>query len=87
MKTLLLAIFPRGHRENDRNRIRNNQVNALIEKFADGEKVIFLDIGEKFLKDDGILTKEIMPDLLHPSKKGYEIWADAIEEPLKKLLE
>ncbi len=62
-------------------------MNALIEKFADGKKVVFLDIGEKFLEDDGTLTKEIMPDHLHPSKKGYEIWADAIEEPLKKLLE
>jgi lysophospholipase L1-like esterase len=28
-----------------------------------------------------------MPDLLHPNEKGYEIWADAIREPVKRLME
>jgi beta-glucosidase len=27
-----------------------------------------------------------MPDLLHPNEKGYEIWADAMEPTLAKLL-
>ena len=27
-----------------------------------------------------------MPDYLHLSKKGYEIWADSIQEPLMKVL-
>ena len=27
----------------------------------------------------------MMPDLLHLSRKGYEIWADAIKEDLEKL--
>ena len=32
------------------------------------------------------MPKEIMPDFLHPSTKGYEIWAEAIKEPLAQLL-
>ena len=40
---------------------------------------IYLDFGDKFLQPDGTLTKEIMPDFLHPSAKGYQIWADAIQ--------
>ena len=32
------------------------------------------------------LGKEIMPDFLHLSAKGYQIWADAIKEPLAALL-
>ena len=27
-----------------------------------------------------------MPDLLHPNAKGYEIWAEAMEPTLAKLL-
>jgi lysophospholipase L1-like esterase len=27
-----------------------------------------------------------MPDYLHLSKKGYQIWADSIQEPLAKVL-
>ena len=32
------------------------------------------------------LSKGIMPDLLHPNEKGYQIWADAIEAKVKELL-
>ncbi len=35
--------------------------------------------------ENGVLTKEIMPDALHPKGKGYNIWAEAIEPTLKKL--
>jgi len=48
--------------------------------------VYFLDIGDKFLTPDGTLTKEIMPDALHLSPKGYEIWAASIEPSVAKLL-
>ena len=40
---------------------------------------------QKFLDEKGRLTKEIMPDFLHPKEKGYGIWADAIEPKLKEL--
>jgi lysophospholipase L1-like esterase len=46
----------------------------------------FMDIGAKFLQPDGTLTKEIMPDLLHLSAKGYQIWADAITPKLAELM-
>ena len=49
-------------------------------------RVTFLDINEKFLEPDGTLPTDIMPDLLHPNEKGYQIWADAMEPNLKKLL-
>ncbi len=44
----------------------------------------FLDIGAKFLQPDGTLTRDIMPDLLHPNEKGYQIWADAIQAEIEK---
>ena len=41
------------------------------------KNVKFLDIGLKFLDENGHLSKEIMPDTTHPSAKGHEIWARA----------
>ena len=78
-KILLLAIFPRGADNNDPLRQVNMKANEIISKLADGKMVFYLDISPKFLCPDGTLSKEIMPDLLHPDAKGYEIWAEAIE--------
>jgi lysophospholipase L1-like esterase len=85
-KILLLAIFPRGANKDDKFRQQNEATNAIVKGYADGKKVFFLDIGEKFLEADGTLPKSIMPDLLHPNEKGYQIWSDAIEARVKELL-
>lgn len=85
-KILLLAIFPRGADNNDTLRQTNAKVNEQISKLADGKMVEFLDIGPKFLAEDGTLSKEIMPDLLHLSVKGYEIWAEAIEPHVARMM-
>ncbi|MFM9147369.1 MAG: hypothetical protein ACKORI_04495, partial [Verrucomicrobiota bacterium] len=50
-----------------------------------GRSLRDLDIGPKFLAADGTLSKDIMPDLLHLSPKGYQIWADAIRDKLAEL--
>ena len=83
---LLLAVFPRGPDKNDQRRLVNEKTNAIFKKLDDGKDVYYLDIGPKFLEEDGTLTREIMPDLLHLSEKGYTIWAESIEESLKKLM-
>ena len=84
-KILLLAIFPRGEKDSPQ-RGQVNEVNAAIAKLDDGEFVHFLDIGPKFLWPDGTLSKDVMPDLLHPNEVGYAIWAAAIKKPLSDLL-
>ena len=85
-KILVLAIFPRGADDKDARRQTNAKANALVAPIADDKNVFFLDIGPKFLAADGSLSKEIMPDLLHLSPKGYTIWADSIEAQLATLL-
>jgi lysophospholipase L1-like esterase len=84
-KILLLGIFPRGENFNPQ-RGKLTQVNQVLAKLDDGRNVHFLDIGHRFLTSDGILPAEIMPDYLHLSRKGYEIWAEAIESQLAELL-
>jgi beta-glucosidase len=61
-------------------------VNAGIAKLDDGNKVIFLDLSERFLSPDGTLSRATFPDRLHPNEKGYQIWADALESPLGQML-
>lgn len=86
-KILLLAIFPRGATPEDKFRKQNEETNAIIKGFADNKKVYYMDINAKFLAADGTLSKDIMPDLLHPNAKGYEIWAEAIAPKVKELLQ
>ena len=61
-------------------------MNEAIAKLDDGQHVKYLDIGDKFLAEDKTLTKEIMPDALHPNEKGYQIWADAIQPTLDEMM-
>jgi lysophospholipase L1-like esterase len=85
-KVLLLGVFPRGEKPTDKNRDRIKIINMMIAKLDDkGKTVEYLDIGDKFLEKDGTISKDVMPDYLHLSKKGYEIWADAIDKSLKNL--
>lgn len=101
MKVLLLGVFPRASSSGlakdvpvagkdklseDRNNVKIPKLNALIAKFADGKTVFYKDIGGKFLDKDGGLPRELMPDLLHLSPKGYDIWAEAIKADVEKLL-
>jgi lysophospholipase L1-like esterase len=85
-KILLLAVFPRGEKDSlQRGQVA--EVNREIAKLHDGQHVHYLDIGAKFLDAAGNIPADVMPDLLHPNEKGYEIWADAIREPVKRLME
>lgn len=85
-KILLLGIFPRGEKPDDKWRRQNEATNAIIRNLADGATVFWMDIGAKFLRPDGTLPIDIMPDRLHPNEKGYAIWAEAIEDRVKELL-
>jgi lysophospholipase L1-like esterase len=83
---LLLGIFPRGATKDGHLRQLTVQTNELIAKLADNKWIFYLDIGPKFLTEDGTLTKEAMPDLVHLTPKSYGIWAEAIERTVARLM-
>lgn len=85
-KILVLAIFPRGENNENKNRQVNAGANAIIAKLADDKNVFYLDIGPKFTDASGNLSKEVMPDLLHLNEKSYRTWAESTEEMVKKLM-
>ncbi len=84
-KILILAIFPRGAKPSPQ-RQKNDTASKLASQIADNDMIYYLNINDKFLQKDGTLTKEIMPDLLHPKEKGYKIWAQAIEPTVVRLM-
>lgn len=85
-KILVLGIFPRGTNPDNWLRGTTAVVNTQIAALADGEWVHYLDIGSAFLEADGTLPASVMPDQLHPNERGYQIWAEAMEPTLAKLL-
>ena len=85
-KLLLLAVFPRGEKPDDPLRGINERVNWLIAGEADGRQVHFLDINAAMTEPDGTLSRDVMPDLLHPNGNGYEIWQREMEPMLQRLL-
>jgi lysophospholipase L1-like esterase len=94
MKILLLGVFPRAGGIAKEDKVapaeklnaKIKQINDIIAKFADGKHVFYKDIGKEFLTSDGGLDRKIMPDLLHLSPEGYEIWAKAIKDDVAKLM-
>lgn len=74
-KILLLAIFPRDAKPDAAMRVNNHQASELIADIAKQRNLLFADFNAGFLTDDGTLTNEMMPDLLHPKTLGYEVWA------------
>lgn len=85
-KILLLGIFPRGADSTDALRMNNDAANRILATYDGCWNIKYLDIGRKFLEPDGALSKEIMPDRLHLSPKGYQIWADAVVPEIKAAL-
>ena len=86
-KVLLCSILPRSAKPDDQKRKHNDEINKLISTLpAKMDFVTYKDMNALFLDKDGVLSKEVMPDLLHPHEKGYKIWADALVPEIKKLL-
>lgn len=99
-KVLLLAIFPRDARRNADGLVTEAQVadaakrvatidkaNALLAGLDDGKSVRFLNINHVFLGRDGRIPWTIMPDQLHLSPAGYQLWAEAIDKTLAEMME
>ena len=65
---------------------KNDAASQIASKIADNKKIFFLDINKAFLNADGVLLRDIMPDLLHPNETGYQLWAEALEPTIQKLM-
>ena len=82
---LLNAILPRGA-PGDPLRAAAADVNARIATLADGEGVRFIDAGPRFVDAGGRIAPELMPDGLHLSPAGYEVWATVLRPAIADAL-
>ena len=81
---ILMGIFPR----NDNVAVMPliNKVNENLAKFADGKTVRYLSINDKLADKNALLFDGMMGDRLHPTLKGYQVWADALKPIFTELL-
>ena len=83
---ILTAIFPR----NDNLAVMPTitRINEHLATFADGRRVLFLNINDRLADADGRIVEGVLSerDKLHPTLKGYQIWADALKPIVRGLL-
>ena len=83
-KIILHAIFPRGATADDHMRKVNEEINEMLPGVAKRKGEEFLDISYLFVENDGTLPKNVMPDLLHPNRTGYQLWAAGLKPVLER---
>ncbi len=78
-RILVMAVFPRG-RTDEMIHARVKDLNAAITGWlATRPHYVHLDIGVRFLGEDGEIDVMLLPDRCHPVEPGYAIWAEALE--------
>jgi len=83
---IVTGIFPR----NDNMAVipTIDKINRNLSKLADGKRIRYLNINDKLADPDGKLFDGMMnaSDRLHPTLKGYQVWADALKPIFTELL-
>jgi lysophospholipase L1-like esterase len=81
---LLTAIFPR----NDKPGLMPivSGVNQNLARMADGTSIRFLEVNPQLADEHGTLVAGMTVDGLHPSLRGYEVWAQGLRPLLTELL-
>jgi len=85
-RVLLIGILPRGDK-NSIERKNARDVNDQIRNLEDHDKTRYLDLTSALLESDGNIPAAVMPDQLHLTARGYEIWLREMEPLLKEMME
>ncbi|MDO4574017.1 MAG: GDSL-type esterase/lipase family protein [Planctomycetia bacterium] len=84
-KIVVLSIFPRGDNNESPQRKKVAEINAKLQKLADGENVFYFTFNDKLLAPNGDMDPAKMPDKVHLSPAGYTLWAENLAPLLKQL--
>ena len=81
---ILTALFPR----NDNMAVipSIHRLNDNLAKLADGTKIRYLNVNDRLADKDGKLFEGMSKDKLHPSLKGYQVWADGLKPIFTEIL-
>jgi lysophospholipase L1-like esterase len=83
---VLTGIFPRN--DNIAVMPAIDRINDILAGFADGRKVRYLNVNDRLAGEDGRLVAGMMNehDKLHPTIRGYQVWADGLKPIFTELL-
>ena len=83
---ILTAIFPRN--DNMAVMPEIDRINANLARLANGRSVRYLNVNDQLADKDGRLFAGVMNDAdkLHPTLKGYQVWADGLRPIFLELL-
>lgn len=82
---VLTAIFPRNDSMAAMPMI--DRINASLAHLDDGARVRFLNVNDRLADREGRVFPGMMnPDGLHPTVKGYQVWADALKPIFMEVL-
>ncbi len=83
---ILMGILPRN--DNMEVMPEIDRINANLARAADGRRIRYLNINHRLADRDWKPREGMMNanDKLHPTAKGYQVWADALKPLLTELL-
>jgi lysophospholipase L1-like esterase len=83
---IVTGIFPRN--DNIAVMPTIDRINVSLAKMANGKTIRYLNINDKLADPKGTLFEGMMNagDKLHPTVKGYQVWADALKPIFTELL-
>ena len=81
-KILLLGIFPKR----DMPLKKTKAINAIVARLDDKKMIRYLDVGPQFLDKDNNIKEGVLRDAVHPTRKGYKIWAKAMHPLLAEMM-
>jgi lysophospholipase L1-like esterase len=85
-RVLLNAVLPADESAHGERRASIIALNKMVGTLADEKQVLFRNYGPLLTRPDGSISPEIMPDFLHLTPKGYQLWADAMRPDIQKLM-
>jgi hypothetical protein len=85
---IITGIFPRNDNATDRLAVipEINRINQNLAGFADATSIRYLNVNDKLADADGRVFDGLFGDGLHPTLKGYQVWADALKPIFTELL-
>lgn len=83
---LLLGVLPRSESPSSHRRRQVAEVNQLIRTCADHRNVVYANVGDALLDPAGRLSREVSPDGVHLSERGYVLLTNRLQQEFGKLL-
>jgi lysophospholipase L1-like esterase len=83
---IVMGIFPRN--DNMVFMPLIDEINENLAKLADGSRIRFLNVNDRLADSKGKLFEGMMSarDKIHPTIRGYQVWADALKPIFREVL-